>query len=129
MASDRNSITSLAIPCQCSTIVTMKNINKTKPQTTNQKPPCAYCALVLPLDTPKDFGSIFFIPSQQVFVHSEEIPPDPSLPQPKQFQLSQLLLLCQMLQLLHPLCGPLLNSFQDVYVSLVLGSTEWELVL
>lgn len=75
----------------------------------------------------KDFDSIF-IPSQQVFVYSDEIAPDPSLLQAKQSNLSQPLLLCQMFELLHPLCGPLLDSFQSLHVSL-LETPELELAL
>lgn len=75
----------------------------------------------------KDFVSIFFIPSQQVFIYSDEVPSDPSLLRAKQSQLSQPLLLCQILQILHPLCGPLLDSFQYVHNSLVLESPELKL--
>ena len=50
--------------------------------------------------------------------------PEPSLLQAQQSQLSQPFLICQMLQPLCHLCGPLLGPLQYVHVSLVLRSPE-----
>lgn len=65
--------------------------------------------LVLPLDiTKRSLAPSASLPHHQILIRSD--PPEPSLLQPQQPQLSQSLLVCQMLQsFCHP-CGPLLAS-------------------
>ncbi|KAK4827433.1 hypothetical protein QYF61_017990, partial [Mycteria americana] len=60
----------------------------------------------------------------QVFTNIDKIPPEPSLLQAEQLQLSQPFLIAEILQFLHHLSGTLLDTLQDVPVSLVLGSPE-----
>ena len=69
-------------------------------------------------------GSIFFTPSVQVFTDIDNITPEPSVLQTGQSQLSQPFLNGEMLQSLHHLHGPSLDSLQYVRVSLVPGSPE-----
>ncbi|KAK4810954.1 hypothetical protein QYF61_013362, partial [Mycteria americana] len=59
-----------------------------------------------------------------VFVYIDEIPPEPSLLLAKQSQLSQRFLIREVLQSLHHLRGPSLDSLQYVQASPVLGSPE-----
>lgn len=60
--------------------------------------------------------------SLQVFIDNHEIPPEPPLLLAKQSQLSQPLLIADVLQSLCHLCGPSFGSIQYVHVSLVLVS-------
>lgn len=62
-------------------------------------------------------GSVIFTPSQQVFINTDKNLT--ILPEAEQFQLSQLLLVCQVLQSPHHLHGPLLDLHQYVCVCLV----------
>ena len=75
----------------------------------------------------KEPGSISFAPSLQVFIDIEKIPL--SLLQAEQFQLSQPFFIGEVLQHLHHLCGPLLDSLQSVHVSVVLRSPELDTAL
>ena len=59
----------------------------------------------------------------------DKIPPEPSLLQGKQSQLSQPFLTGGMLQSLHHLHAALLDSPQYIYVSLLLGIPELPTVL
>jgi len=111
MSKDGDSTTSLAILCQCSTILTEKK-TQTNKKTSPTKKPFATCQGPL-----KRFWLHLLYSFPAGVIHSDEIPPDPSLPQAKQSQLSQPLVLCQTLQILHPLCGPLLDFFRYVHVS------------
>lgn len=63
----------------------------------------------------KESGSILSAPSFQVFMDIDVIPLN------LQAKLSQHLLLGDVLQQLHYLCGPLLDSLQCVHISFVLG--------
>ncbi|KAK4830703.1 hypothetical protein QYF61_012872 [Mycteria americana] len=57
-------------------------------------------------------GSVFSTPSLQVFIYIDKMSPQPSLLQAQQSQLSQPFLIGEMLQSLHHLHGPLLDSLQ-----------------
>ena len=59
---------------------------------------------------------------------SSTIPSQPSFPQAEQPQVSQPFLTQEMLQALHPLCGPLPDSFQEIPIFLELGSPELDRV-
>jgi len=74
-------------------------------------------------------GSVVLAPSLQVFIYIDKIPPEPSLLQAEESQLSHLLLIGDILQSLNHLYGPSLDSLQYVHVSLVLGSPELDTVL
>lgn len=63
-------------------------------------------------------GCIFFPPSHQIIYTCSPVPP---LPQVEQFQLTQPLFICQVLQSLHHLWGPLLIPLKDPYSHLGLG--------
>lgn len=78
----------------------------------------------------KDSESIFFTPSQLVFINIDNITFELPLLQAKHLQVSQPLLKGEILQsLYHLLGGPLLDSFQYTHVSLILGSLELYIVL
>lgn len=70
----------------------------------------------------EESGSLFFIPSHQMFIHTDKISPEPSFCQAKQSQLVQPQLIGKMLQALSHHCGPSLDSFQHVHVSLDWGA-------
>lgn len=67
--------------------------------------------------------SIFFTPSHKVLIHIEL-----SLLQAEQSELSQFLLVCQMLQSLYHFCGHLLNLLWYIHVP-ILGSPKLDTVL
>jgi len=77
----------------------------------------------------KEPGPVVFAPSLQLFLDIGEIPPEPSLLQVKQSQISQSFLIGMMFSFLHHLCDILLDSFQQIHVSLVLGSPELDRAL
>jgi len=62
-------------------------------------------------------GCVLFAPSLQVFIGIDEIHFEIPFLQDEQSRLSQPLLIGKMLQALHHLCGPVLDSFQYVLVS------------
>uniref|UniRef100_A0A8C4P7D6 Vacuolar protein sorting-associated protein 13B-like n=1 Tax=Dromaius novaehollandiae TaxID=8790 RepID=A0A8C4P7D6_DRONO len=79
--------------------------------------------LVLSLGTiEKSLASSFDTPPADIYTHGSGLSPEPSLLQAEQSQLSQPLLIGEMRQSLNHLCGPLLDSFQYVCVSLALGN-------
>ena len=72
----------------------------------------------------EESGSLLFIPSLQVFIHIGKISSEPSFLQDELFQLSQPFFIGEMLKSVNHLPGPLLDSPQYVYASLVLGTPE-----
>ena len=72
----------------------------------------------------KEPGSVLMAPSLQVLLCSEKTHPELSLLQAEQSQLSQPLLIGEMLQSVHHHSGPALHFLQYVHVSSVLGSPE-----
>jgi len=65
----------------------------------------------------------------QVFTSIDEIPPKPSLLLAEQSQLSQCLLMGEMLQSLNYLSGSLLDSFWYAHVFFLLGTPELDTAL
>lgn len=70
----------------------------------------------------EESGSLFCIPSHQMFIHTDKISPEPSFCQAKQSQLAQPQFIGKMLQALSHHCGPSPDSFQHVHVSLDWGA-------
>ena len=56
-------------------------------------------------------------PSFQIFIYTDKITPKPFLFQATHLQLSQPLLIGEILQFFYHICGPTLNSFQCDHVS------------
>lgn len=70
----------------------------------------------------KEPNSIHLTPTLQIFISIKPSPPCFSLLQAEQSQVSQGVLLRQMVQIPNHLCGPLLDSFQKFIVFLEWGS-------
>ncbi|XP_068808482.1 uncharacterized protein [Struthio camelus] len=64
-----------------------------------------------------------------MYIHIDQIPPQSSLLQAKQAQLSQPFLIGEMLQPPNHLSSPSLDSLQELHVSLLLGNPEVDTVL
>lgn len=107
---------------QCLSILTCKFLHMLK---------CLFFAPVASLPVTghcwEESGSISPVASHQKSIHIDEI--SLNFLFSRLAQLCQPLLLCQMLQALNHLCGPLLDLFQYVCVFLLLGSPGLELTL
>ena len=72
----------------------------------------------------KELGPILLTPTLQIFVSIYYVPSQPSF-----LQLPQSLLVGEMLQSPHHSCSPPLDSFQELFIFLELGSPELDRVL
>jgi len=117
ISEERDSASSLGNLCQCSGSLPVKIVfdDVQREPSVFQFVPIASGPVTA--HRGKEPGSVFFAPSLQVFVQIKKIPPEPSLPQAEQSQLSQPLLTEEMLQSLNHLHGPSLDSLQYVHVS------------
>lgn len=126
MSQDGDSTVSLSILCQCSATVIVKQM-KENPQSKISFVPIVTCPFI---GHPwKDFGSIFFIPPQQVFIHRDEIHPILLFWRIRShscLSLSSYVTWSNFSILFVPLCWTI---FQYVHASLILESSELELVL
>lgn len=121
ISKDRGFITSPGSLCQGLVTMKVKNISQCSDRTS-----CASVLLIVscqevPLYTTVkklDLSFLYF----QVFIHIGKIPPEPSLLQAKQPQLSKPFLIDEMLHLSAP-------SLDCLHVSLVLRSSEKETAL
>ena len=83
----------------------------------------------VPTDCWREVGHVSLTPMLKIFININQIPSESSFLKAEQTQFAQLFLIREMLQALYHLCGPLLDSLQEIPVFFVPGSPELATVL